>query len=92
VGADQKQHVELTRDIAMRFNGIYGDVFRLPEPYIPPVGARVMCLTDPANKMSKSDIENGGCVCLMDPPEVISRAFKRAVTDSETCVRADAGK
>ena len=92
VGADQKQHVELTRDIAARFNGIYGDVFRLPEPYIPPVGARVMCLTDPANKMSKSDIENGGCVCLMDPPEVIARAFKRAVTDSETCVHADAAR
>ncbi|HPE16949.1 MAG TPA: tryptophan--tRNA ligase [Oscillospiraceae bacterium] len=90
VGADQKQHVELTRDIAARFNGIYGDVFRLPEPYIPPVGARVMCLTDPANKMSKSDEVSGGCVYLMDSPDVISRAFKRAVTDSGTCVHADA--
>jgi tryptophanyl-tRNA synthetase len=89
VGEDQKQHVEITRDIATRFNGIYGDVFKLPEPYIPKVGARVMSLQEPANKMSKSEQDNGGCICLMDKPEDIMRSFKRAVTDSETAVRYD---
>jgi tryptophanyl-tRNA synthetase len=89
VGEDQKQHLELTRDIAGRFNGIYGDVFTLPEPFIPKVGARVMSLQDPANKMSKSDIETGGCICILDRPEDILRAFKRAVTDSGTSVRYD---
>lgn len=88
VGEDQKQHVELTRDVAGRFNGIYGDVFKLPEPFIPKVGARVMNLSDPEKKMSKSD-EKGGCVYLMDQPEDIMRAFKRAVTDSDTAVRYD---
>ena len=87
VGADQKQHVELCRDIAQRFNGVYGDVFTLPEPFIPAMGARVMSLTAPENKMSKSDPE--GCVFLMDSPEDIRRKFKRAVTDSETAVRFD---
>jgi tryptophanyl-tRNA synthetase len=90
VGEDQKQHVELTRDIATRFNGVYGDVFKLPEPYIPKVGARIMSLQEPDNKMSKSEQDNGGCICLMDKPEDIMRAFKRAVTDSETDVRYDA--
>ena len=85
VGEDQKQHVELTRDIAKRFNGVYGDVFQVPEPYIGKVGARVMSLGDPSSKMSKSDPD--GCVFLMDAPEVIQKKFKRAVTDSETCVR-----
>lgn len=92
VGGDQKQHVELTRDVAHRFNGIYGDVFKIPEPYIPPVGARVMDLLEPTSKMSKSDKSGNGRVCLMDPPEDIMRKFKRAVTDSETgadCVRYD---
>jgi len=89
VGADQKQHVELTRDIAVRFNGVYGDVFKLPEPYIPEVGARIMDLQTPTNKMSKSEIEDGGCVLLLDKPEDIMRAFKRAVTDSEISVRFD---
>jgi len=89
VGADQKQHVELTRDIAVRFNGIYGDVFKLPEPYIPKVGARIMDLQTPTNKMSKSDIVDGGCILLLDKPEDIMRSFKRAVTDSETSVRFD---
>lgn len=89
VGADQKQHVELTRDIAVRFNGIYGDVFKLPEPYIPKVGARIMDLQKPTSKMSKSEIAGGGCVLLLDKPEDIMRAFKRAVTDSETNVRFD---
>lgn len=89
VGDDQKQHVELTRDVAGRFNGIYGDVFKLPEPYIPKVGARIMSLQEPTNKMSKSEQDNGGCICLMDKPEDIMRAFKRAVTDSDTSVRYD---
>ncbi len=90
VGEDQKQHCELTRDIALRFNGIYGDVFTVPDPYIAKVGARVMSLTSPESKMSKSDKDPNGCVYLMDPPEVIARKFKRAVTDSEMCVRYDA--
>ncbi|MCL2226836.1 MAG: tryptophan--tRNA ligase [Oscillospiraceae bacterium] len=89
VGADQKQHIELTRDIVVRFNGIYGDVFKLPEPYIPKVGARIMDLQTPTNKMSKSDISDGGCLLILDSPEDIMKAFKRAVTDSETQVRYD---
>ncbi|UOO38597.1 tryptophan--tRNA ligase [Oscillospiraceae bacterium CM] len=92
VGEDQKQHVELTRDIAGRFNAIYGDVFKLPEPFIPEVGARVMSLQEPTNKMSKSEQDAGGCICLMDKPEDIMRAFKRAVTDSETAIRYDVKK
>ncbi len=87
VGEDQKQHVELCRDIAQRFNGVYGNVFTLPEPFIPKMGARVMSLGNPLNKMSKSDPE--GCVYLLDKPEDIRRKFKRAVTDSETAVRYD---
>ena len=89
VGGDQKQHVELCRDVAERFNGIYGDVFKIPEPYIPKVGARVMSLTTPTNKMSKSDHDQNGCVYLMEKPEDIARKFKKAVTDSDTerCVR-----
>ena len=89
VGEDQKQHCELTRDIAIRFNGVYGDVFKVPEPYIPKVGARVMDLLDPTSKMSKSDDAGTGVVYLMDKPEDIARKFKRAVTDSDTenCVR-----
>ncbi len=81
VGADQKQHVELCRDIALRFNHIYGDIFTIPEPFIPEIGARVMSLNHPEDKMSKSDPE--GCVFLLDKPEDIKRKFKRAVTDSE---------
>ena len=89
VGQDQKQHVELCRDIAQRFNGVYGDTFTLPEPFIPKMGARVMSLGDPTSKMSKSDPD--GCVYMMDKPEDIMRKFKRAVTDSDTenCVRYD---
>lgn len=89
VGEDQKQHCELTRDIAIRFNNIYGDTFKVPEPYIPKVGARVMGLSNPTSKMSKSD--PSGCVFLMDKPEEIARKFKRAITDSDTenCVRYD---
>ena len=91
VGGDQKQHVEICRDIATRFNGIYGDVFKLPEPYIPKVGARIMSLTNPAAKMSKSENEDTGRILLMDTPETIMRQFKRAITDSDTenCVRYD---
>ena len=89
VGQDQKQHVELCRDIANRFNGVYGDVFTIPEPYIPKIGARIMSLTSPENKMSKSDKDPGGCIYLMQKPEDILRCFKRAVTDSETTVRYD---
>ena len=85
VGQDQKQHVELCRDIAQRFNGVYGDTFTLPEPFIPKMGARIMSLGTPENKMSKS--EPDGCVFLMDRPEDIMRKFKRAVTDCETAVR-----
>lgn len=87
VGEDQKQHVELTRDIAQRFNGVYSDTFVLPEPFIPKMGARLMSLDDPTTKMSKSLPD--GCVNLMDPPEVIMKKFKRAVTDCETAVKFD---
>ena len=89
VGEDQKQHVELTRNIVQRFNGIYGDVFTMPDAYIHKVGARVMSLNQPDSKMSKSIPE--GCVYLMDSPDDIMRKFKRAITDSDTehCVRYD---
>ena len=89
VGEDQKQHCELTRDIANRFNNLYGETFKVPEPYIPKVGARIMSLGNPTSKMSKSDPT--GCVFLTDSPEEIARKFKRAITDSDTerCVRYD---
>ena len=89
VGEDQKQHVEICRDIANRFNGLYGDVFKVPAPYIAKVGARIMSLSTPESKMSKSQPE--GCVILLDKPEDIMRKFKRAVTDSDTehCVHYD---
>ena len=84
VGIDQKQHVELSRDIANRFNSIYGTVFVVPEPYIPKAGAKVMSLSEPTKKMSKSDENANGYILLMDKPEDIMRKFKRAVTDSDT--------
>ena len=87
VGQDQKQHVELSRDIANRFNNYFPDTFTIPEPFIPKMGARVMSLGAPENKMSKS--EPDGCVFIMDKPEDIMRKFKRAVTDCETAVRYD---
>ena len=87
VGKDQLQHLEITRDIAQRFNHIYGDVFTIPEPYIGKVGARIMSLQDPTKKMSKSDENPNGSIYLMDDPDTIIRKFKRAVTDSEGCVR-----
>jgi tryptophanyl-tRNA synthetase len=87
VGIDQKQHVELTRDIATRFNGIYGDTFTLPDVYFPKVGAKIMSLLDPTKKMSKSDDNPGSYVAVLDEPDVIIKKFRRAVTDSEARVR-----
>ena len=89
VGGDQKQHVEICRDIATRFNGLYGDTFKLPDPYIPKVGARIMSLTTPTSKMSKSDPNPNGYILLMDKPEDIMRKFKRAVTDSDSRIIFD---
>ena len=89
VGEDQKQHLELTRDIAIRFNRDYGETFRVPDPYIPKVGARIMSLSDPSKKMSKSDDDPNGCVMLMDDATTIQKKFKRAVTDSGTEIRFD---
>ena len=87
VGEDQKQHCELTRDVAQRFNSVYGDVFKIPEPYIAKTGARIMSLNAPESKMSKSMPE--GCVFMMEKPGDIMRKFKRAITDSDTenCIR-----
>ena len=87
VGEDQKQHLELTRDVAQRFNGVYGDVFTVPEPYIPKVGARIMSLQEPDKKMSKSDSNPNGYIAVLDSPDDIMRKFKRAVTDSGSEVR-----
>ena len=83
VGSDQKQHLELARNIAERFNGIYGEVFKVPEPYIPKVGARIMSLQEPTQKMSKSDPNPGGFIAMLDKPDDIVRKIKRAVTDSD---------
>ena len=82
VGIDQIQHLELTRDLAIRFNNVYGDVFTIPEAYIGKVGAKIMSLQDPAKKMSKSDENPNGSIYLMDDPDTIMRKCKRAVTDS----------
>ncbi len=87
VGVDQMQHLELTRDIAQRFNSIYGDVFTIPEAYIGKVGAKIMSLQDPSKKMSKSDENPNASIYLMDDPDTIMRKCKRAVTDSLACVR-----
>lgn len=89
VGADQKQHLEIARDIAERFNKAYGTAFIVPEPYIPKAGARVMSLQDPTQKMSKSDPNPNGYVAIMDEPSVILKKFKRAVTDSDGEIRFD---
>ncbi|MET0626651.1 MAG: tryptophan--tRNA ligase [Pyrinomonadaceae bacterium] len=89
VGQDQKQHLELTRDVAERFNRDYGETFRVPDPFIPKVGAKIMALDDPSKKMSKSDENVNGRVSLLDDPETVRRKFKRAVTDSGTDVRFD---
>ena len=87
VGADQKQHLEIARDIAIRFNNLYGDVFTVPDAYIPKTGARVMSLQDPLKKMSKSDDNLNSWVAILDNKDDIIRKFKRAVTDSEAVVR-----
>jgi len=90
VGEDQKQHLELTRDIAIRFNRDYGETFRVPDAFIPTVGARIMSLADPSKKMSKSDEESeAGCIVLLDDEDAVRRKFKRAVTDSGTEIRFD---
>jgi len=88
IGDDQKQHMELSRDIAVRFNGIYGDTLKVPEGYYPKVGGRVMSLQQPDAKMSKSDENENAKVMLTDTPDAIIRKFKRAVTDSGSEVRA----
>ena len=92
VGIDQMQHLELTRDIAQRFNGIYGDVFKIPEAYLGKVGAKIMSLQDPTKKMSKSDENLNASIYLMDDPDTIIRKFKRAVTDSDNEIRYAAEK
>ncbi|PWM45673.1 MAG: tryptophan--tRNA ligase [Clostridiales bacterium] len=92
VGEDQRQHLEICRDIATRFNGIYGDVFTLPEAYTPKVGARIKSLTSPTQKMSKSDDDENGTINLLDKKDVVIRKFKRAVTDSDATIRFAEGK
>ena len=89
VGHDQKQHLELTRDLAARFNRDYGETFRVPEPFIPKVGAKIMSLSDASKKMSKSDENAAGSITLLDDADTVRRKFKRAVTDSGTEIRFD---
>lgn len=89
VGADQKQHLELTRNLAERFNHKYGTVFTLPEPYIPPVGARIMSLAEPTKKMSKSDKNKKGTIFTLDPEEQIIKKIRSAITDDEATIRYD---
>ncbi|MGN1409421.1 MAG: tryptophan--tRNA ligase [Eubacteriales bacterium] len=92
VGVDQKQHLELTRDVAARFNAVYGDTFVIPEPYIPKTTAKIMSLADPTKKMSKSDENENAVVRILDPRDVIIRKFKRAVTDSGNEIKCGEGK
>jgi tryptophanyl-tRNA synthetase len=92
VGGDQKQHLELARNIAQRFNQRYGEFFTVPEPYIAPLGAKIMSLQDPTKKMSKSDTNVNSCILILDDKDTIIRKCKRAVTDSETEVRFGEGK
>ena len=89
VGEDQRQHIEITRDVAMRFNYRFGDTFVIPQAVTPKVGARIMDLQDPTSKMSKSADSDAGCIMMMDDPAEIARKFKRAVTDSDNEVRFD---
>ena len=91
VGNDQKQHIEIARDIANRFNGVYSETFKIPEPYMPKAGARIMSLSDPTSKMSKSDLGDGS-VFLLDNRDVVIKKIKRAVTDSGSEVRYAEGK
>ena len=92
VGADQKQHLELARNIAERFNNVYSPTFTIPDPYIPKTGARIMSLQDPTRKMSKSDENQNGWVAVLDDPDTIMKKFKRAITDSEGGVYVGEGK
>ena len=92
VGIDQKQHLELTRDVAARFNAIYGDTFVIPEPYIPKTTEKIMSLADPTKKMSKSDENENAVVRILDPRDAIIRKFKRAVTDSGNEIKCGEGK
>lgn len=92
VGVDQKQHLELARDVAQRFNQKYGELFKIPEPYIPKVGAKIMSLQEPDKKMSKSDTNPNACILILDDKDTIMRKFKRAVTDSDAEVRYADGK
>lgn len=92
VGVDQKQHLEIARDIASRFNGIYGNVFTVPEPYIGKLGAKIMSLQDPLKKMSKSDANANAFISILDDKDTVARKLKRAVTDSEGKVRFANGK
>ena len=92
IGIDQKQHLELARNIAQRFNGIYGDTFTVPDGYFPTVGAKVMSLQEPEKKMSKSDTNANAVIRMLDDADTIVRKFRRAVTDSDNCVRAGADK
>ena len=91
IGEDQKQHLELTRDIAMRFNSVYSDTFVIPEPYMKP-GAKIYSLAEPTKKMSKSDANENAVVRILDPRDTIIKKFRRAVTDSETEIRRAEGK
>jgi tryptophanyl-tRNA synthetase len=90
VGHDQKQHLELTRDVAIRFNRDFGETFRIPDAFIPKVGAKIMSLANPHKKMSKSDDDTNSRIMLMDDADTVVRKFKRAVTDSGTEIRFDA--
>jgi tryptophanyl-tRNA synthetase len=92
VGADQKQHLELTRNIAIRMNGVYGNLFQVPEPYIPKSGARIMSLAEPTKKMSKSDPNPKSFISVLDPRDTIIKKFKSAVTDSEAEIACREGK
>lgn len=92
IGSDQKQHLELARNIAERFNGVYGQTFVVPDGYFPKVAARVMSLQDPTAKMSKSDENTNAKIMLLDDPDIIIKKFKRAVTDSESVIRASEDK
>ncbi len=89
VGKDQKQHLELTRDLAERFNRDFGETFIVPEPFIPPVGANILSLQDPTKKMSKSDENANGSIYLMDDADAVTKKIKRAVTDSGTEINFD---
>lgn len=92
IGDDQRQHLEITRDIAVRFNNLYGKVFKIPEPYFPKIGARIMSLLEPAHKMDKSDTNSNNYIALLDEPSVITNKIKTAVTDSGTEIKTSETK